>query len=297
MEPYGAQAPAIKPDTNQNKPDEQAKPTPEHSNDNIAKQQSTTNNNEIDFTRSQHEQATHHSKNQLANNAAPTTVIRKSAKTENSRHLSEKIVPKKSNKPSNHDVAGKIDPKKQNPTSILARQAVQPVNNMTLAKKAPNLPHDSPPQNAKASDKSPTSKKNNTDRTSSISIDNKKMLKLNFDWPIWGKISKNFIQTGKKGIDIAGKNGEAVRAAEAGKVVYCGHGLAGFGDLVIIKHNQTYLTAYANNSRLHIKEGQQVKKSQTIGQLGAKALKKVLLHFEIREHGKPVNPLKLLPER
>ena len=131
---------------------------------------------------------------------------------------------------------------------------------------------------------------------STISNDNKKMLKLNFDWPIRGKISKNFAQTDHKGIDIIGKMDQSVIAAESGKAVYCGHGLKGFGNLAIIKHNETYLSAYANNSKLFIKEGQQVSKGQTIGQVGIVGLKKASLHFEIRKNGKPINPLSLLPK-
>ncbi|MEQ1486206.1 peptidoglycan DD-metalloendopeptidase family protein [Methyloglobulus sp.] len=129
-----------------------------------------------------------------------------------------------------------------------------------------------------------------------ISIDNEKVLKLNFQWPLQGKISRNFTQTDNKGIDIAGKPGQAVHAAEAGKAVYCGQGLAGFGNLVIIKHDETYLSAYANNSKLYIKEGQRLEKGQTIAQVGAAGLKKASLHFEIRKNGKPINPLTILPK-
>jgi lipoprotein NlpD len=138
--------------------------------------------------------------------------------------------------------------------------------------------------------------KNNNERKSIISIDNKKMLKLNFQWPIQGKISRNFAQTDNKGIDITGRIGQAVQAAESGKAVYCGRGLVNFGNLVIIKHKENYLTAYANNSQLYIKEGQQVEKGQTIGQVGATGLKKASVHFEIRKNGKSINPLTLLPK-
>ena len=135
--------------------------------------------------------------------------------------------------------------------------------------------------------------KNN--KKSIISIDNKKVLKLNFQWPLLGKITKNFSQTDHKGILIKGKSGQAVRASEAGKAVYCGNGLVGFGNLAIIKHNETYLTAYANNSKLFIKEGERVEKGQTIGQIGQTGLKKSSLHFEVRKNGKPINPITVLP--
>ncbi len=144
-----------------------------------------------------------------------------------------------------------------------------------------------PPDSSQALDKN---------KKSIISIDNKKVLKLNFQWPLQGRISRNFSQTDNKGILIKGKTGQAVRAAEAGKAVYCGQGLAGFGNLAIIKHNETYLSAYANNSKLFIKEGEQVEKGQTIGQVGSTGLRSSSLHFEIRKNGKPINPLILLPK-
>ncbi len=130
-----------------------------------------------------------------------------------------------------------------------------------------------------------------------ISIDNKKMLELNFSWPIKGRVLKSFFPSRNKGIDIAGKKGQAVKATETGKVVYGGQGLIGFGKLLIIKHNDVYLSAYANNSRLLVKEGQHVEKGQVIAEVGGVGIKRTSLHFEIRKNGKPVNPLKLLPKK
>ena len=119
---------------------------------------------------------------------------------------------------------------------------------------------------------------------------------LNFQWPIKGKIKKNFFQTNRKGIDIVGKIGQAVRASEAGKVVYCGQGIIGFGHTIVIKHNDMYLSAYANNSRLLVQEGDYVKKGQNIAQAGISVSKTAMLHFEIRKKGKSVDPLTLLPK-
>ncbi|EIC30824.1 metalloendopeptidase-like membrane protein [Methylomicrobium album BG8] len=119
---------------------------------------------------------------------------------------------------------------------------------------------------------------------------------LHFDWPLAGKLLKNYAQTGKKGIKIAGKKDQAVRAAERGKVVYSGQGLIGYGNLLIIKHNDQYLTAYANNNALLAKEGDAVKKGQEIATVGVGASRKAMLHFEIRKQGKSVNPLTLLPK-
>ena len=138
--------------------------------------------------------------------------------------------------------------------------------------------------------------KNNGEKRSIISNNNKKVLKLDFEWPIKGKVIKNFVQSEKKGIDIAGSTGQTVHAAEAGKAVYCGQGLAGYGQLIIIKHNPIYLSAYAHNSKINISEGQFVEKGQPIGAVGGTGFKKAVLHFEIRKHGISINPLALLPK-
>ncbi|HEY8035170.1 MAG TPA: peptidoglycan DD-metalloendopeptidase family protein [Methylobacter sp.] len=130
-----------------------------------------------------------------------------------------------------------------------------------------------------------------------ISIDNENMLKLNFQWPIKGKVLKTFSQADNKGIDIAGEIGQDVGAAEAGKVVYSGQGLIGYGNLLIIKHNDLYLSAYANNSRLLVAEGYTVEKGEVIAKVGQAGSNLTSLHFEIRKNGKPVNPLNLLPEK
>ena len=129
------------------------------------------------------------------------------------------------------------------------------------------------------------------------SIEHKKMSTLNFGWPIKGKVLKNFSPSRNKGIDIAGKQGQLIKATEAGKVVYEGQGLIGFGKLLIIKHNALYLSAYTNNSRLLVNEGESVEKGQAIAKVGNVGIKRTSLHFEIRKNGKPVNPLKLLPKK
>jgi murein DD-endopeptidase MepM/ murein hydrolase activator NlpD len=142
----------------------------------------------------------------------------------------------------------------------------------------------------------PVDHKKNNEKISIISNNNKKVLKLNFEWPVSGKVVRSFGQSDSKGIDISVKNGQKVRAAESGKAVYCGSGLAGYGNLVIIKHNQDYLSAYANNRRLSVKEGQMVDKGQPIGELDLAGFRKSILHFEIRKNGKAINPLTLLPK-
>jgi lipoprotein NlpD len=118
------------------------------------------------------------------------------------------------------------------------------------------------------------------------------------DWglPADGKLIAGFSESdNRKGIDVAGKLGQPVLASAAGKVVYSGSGLRGYGKLIIIKHNQTYLSAYAHNDQLLVKEGQSVTKGQKIAEMGNTDADRVKLHFEIRKLGKPVDPAKYLP--
>ena len=96
---------------------------------------------------------------------------------------------------------------------------------------------------------------------------------------------------------IAGKAGTPVVAAEAGRVVYVGSELRGYGNMVIIKHSDTYVSAYGHNRRLLVREGQQVKVGQSIAEMGSTGTDRVKLHFEIRRQGKPVDPLQYLPRR
>lgn len=118
---------------------------------------------------------------------------------------------------------------------------------------------------------------------------------LKWVWPSNGKVIASFSEPGNKGVDIGGKLGQPVLASADGKVVYSGSGLRGYGKLIIIKHNKTYLSAYAHNSRLLVKEGQNVAKGQKIAEMGSSDADQIELHFEIRRLGKPVDPLKFLP--
>jgi len=106
-----------------------------------------------------------------------------------------------------------------------------------------------------------------------------------------------FSATVHKGIDIGGNRGEAVRAVADGVVVYAGTGIVGLGELLIVKHNDTYLSAYGHNDRLLVREGATVKAGHKIAVKGSSGTDTVKLHFEIRKEGKPVDPLRLLPKR
>ena len=118
---------------------------------------------------------------------------------------------------------------------------------------------------------------------------------VSFQWPTRGNVLAGFDEVKNKGVDIVGKAGDPVLAAADGKVVYAGSGLRGYGNLVIIKHNNTYLTAYAHNQSLLVKEDQTIKRGQKIAEMGNSDADQVKLHFEIRRQGKPVDPAKYLP--
>jgi lipoprotein NlpD len=116
-------------------------------------------------------------------------------------------------------------------------------------------------------------------------------------WPTAGTVIAGFDENRNKGLDIGGAAGDAVVAAADGRAVYVGAGLRGYGNLIILKHNNTYLTAYAHNQTLLIKEDQTVRKGQKIAEMGSSDSDRVKLHFEIRRQGKPVDPARYLPPR
>ncbi len=119
---------------------------------------------------------------------------------------------------------------------------------------------------------------------------------IEWGMPAQGKLIGQFSESAnRKGIDIAGKLGQPVLASAAGKVVYSGSGLRGYGKLIIIKHNKTYLSAYAHNDKVLVKEGQSVTRGQKIAEMGNTDANRVELHFEVRRLGKPVDPAKYLP--
>lgn len=120
---------------------------------------------------------------------------------------------------------------------------------------------------------------------------------LKWQWPAPGKVIEGFDGPRNKGIDIAGNEGAPVLAAADGEVVYVGSAVRGYGNLVIVRHTDEYITAYGHNSKVVVKEKQQVKRGQKIAELGRSDADRPKLHFEVRHQGKPVDPIKYLPAR
>ena len=118
-----------------------------------------------------------------------------------------------------------------------------------------------------------------------------------WSWPTQGAVMRGYGQQGSKGLDFTGREGQPVLAAAPGRVVYSGNALKGYGELIIIKHDDTYLSAYGYNRSRHVKEGDVVTAGQPIGKMGRGPENKPLLHFEIRERGKPINPASKLPAK
>ncbi|AQQ69402.1 peptidase M23 [Microbulbifer agarilyticus] len=134
-----------------------------------------------------------------------------------------------------------------------------------------------------------------TVKRSSISDGNKNVTK--WRWPVRGRVLSRFQANDplRKGVDIAGKKGESVQAAADGTVIYAGSALRGYGKLLIIKHNEEFLSAYAHNDKLLVGEGTKVRAGQRIAELGSSGTDRDMLHFEIRKNGQPVDPLAYLP--
>ncbi|KQV92014.1 peptidoglycan DD-metalloendopeptidase family protein [Pelomonas sp. Root1237] len=156
--------------------------------------------------------------------------------------------------------------------------------------KVESRPLDAKPPVAAAS--APTASSTNTSTPAASEDDS-----MAWGWPVAQSISAGFDEQRNKGLDFAGKPGDPVLAVADGRVVYAGSGLRGYGNLVIIKHNSTYLTAYAHNRAMLVEQDQTVRKGQRIAEMGSTESDTVKLHFEVRKLGKPVDPAKLLPPR
>ncbi len=166
----------------------------------------------------------------------------------------------------------------------------------SASKKSPPASHKKNRQVKPSSKTKPVVTSKNKTRASTKS---KTVKGVNWHWPHLGQIIAGYSSAGNdnKGIDIAGKLGDSVFSAANGEVVYAGSGLLGYGKLIIINHNQHYLSAYAHNDQILVKEGQRIKQGQKIAEMGNTGTNRTKLHFEIRRDGKPVNPLNYLPKR
>ncbi|WP_088829571.1 peptidoglycan DD-metalloendopeptidase family protein [Marinobacter sp. es.048] len=132
-----------------------------------------------------------------------------------------------------------------------------------------------------------------------LSSQTQTVARIEWRWPHVGTVIAGYSTSGKvnKGIDIAGQAGDAVKAAATGNVVYAGNGLLGYGNLIIVNHNEHYLSAYAHNRKILVQEGEDVKAGQVIAELGSSGAERPMLHFEIRKNGNPVDPVHYLPPR
>ena len=176
-------------------------------------------------------------------------------------------------------------PKKKPPSSSQPKRHATPKSTPKVGVKIPSQTPRPQSSNAKSAGRRQVSTLSTT--------------RLDWAWPARGRVIRGYDSksAGKKGLDIAGRTGDSVRAAAAGKVVYSGSGLSGYGRLIIIKHNKDFLSAYAHNRKLIAQEGQWVKKGETIAQMGSSGTDRTRLHFEIRKQGRPVDPLRYLPKR
>ena len=150
----------------------------------------------------------------------------------------------------------------------------------------------------KAPKKAPARQKKSNERKINITKKGAPIRQSNirWQWPAKGKVVKEFSNE-NKGLDLSGRLGESVYAAASGIVVYAGNGIIGYGNLIIIKHSEEFLSAYAHNSVIFIKEKSFIKAGEKIAEIGSSGTTKTVLHFEIRKDGKPVNPIKYLPEK
>ncbi len=174
---------------------------------------------------------------------------------------------------------------KQSPKKKDTPLKPQPVVKQTLPATLSQPATESPPQKTTSAIKKPRPKSTLSNGP------------IKWSWPSSGALVKSNSPTSKKGINISGKSGQPVKAAAAGAVVYSGSGLLGYGKLIIIKHNETFLSAYAYNSKLLVKEGDNVHAGQQISEMGQDHTGRNVLHFEIRRHGKPVQPTQYLPKK
>jgi len=172
-----------------------------------------------------------------------------------------------------------------------------PRSSTSAAKTYPAKPPAAPTSAASKAKPAPVTKSSSTSATKPTTTASAGGAVKRWQWPTTGRVTRRYSATVHKGIDLAGRRGDPVVAVAAGRVVYAGTGIAGFGELLIVKHNEVYLSAYGHNDRLLVAEGDTVKAGQRIAQKGSSGTDTVKLHFEIRREGKPIDPLTVLPRR
>lgn len=182
---------------------------------------------------------------------------------------------------------------------IYPGQRIRLTESVTARKSTSSKASKSVKASPKKQTKSLTRSKKETQKSTSASKSSDAKAPLTWVWPARGKLIAGFRANGglNKGIDLQGKLGEPVLAAASGRVVYSGEGLRGYGKLVIVKHSEKYLSAYAHNRSVFVNEGSYVKQGQKIAEMGSTGTDTVKLHFEIRYDGKPVDPIRILPKR
>lgn len=182
-----------------------------------------------------------------------------------------------------------VTPVLAEPKATREAYSVDAWNHAVPTKVADTKPSDSKQTDAKPSDNKPTE----VQSTDAKPADDESLI---WSWPTQGKVTAGFNEASNKGVDIAGSTGQAINAAAPGKVIYSGSDLRGYGKLVIIKHNKTYLSVYAHNSKILVKEGQSIVDGQKIAEMGNTDATSTKLHFEIRRLGKSVDPAKYLTQ-
>jgi len=191
-------------------------------------------------------------------------------------------------------------PAQPQPRSVPEARPLEPGPIVTRGTETEVKPEKQPDITAKAPPPSPPPQKPAAPvtRTTPVTADKTPVISgpIKWAWPAQGKVVKSDTPISKNGIDIAGVRGQPINAAAPGQVVYSGSGLLGYGRLIIIKHNENFLSAYAHNDELLVKEGNQVMAGQKIALMGQTVNGRTLLHFEIRKNGQPVNPLSYLPK-
>lgn len=182
-------------------------------------------------------------------------------------------------------------PVAKKPVQVAANKRKKPRPSASSSKPAVKSP--APAANAKSASKAPS-----TPTPVSPSTTKRSSSAFSWQWPTQGTVIETFnAAKGQQGIDIRTDAGQSVVATQAGEVVYVGNSLKGYGNLIIVKHSETYLSAYAHNKHIYVQEGQQIQQRQKIASVGCNNKRQNALHFQIRKHGKPVDPLKFLPKQ